>query len=71
MPRAIVAALKNAGINLALTANNHALDKGYTGLKNTIAALKEMDMDYYGTFTSQEENDAYKIIDVKGIKLDF
>ena len=53
VPRAIVAALKNAGINLALTANNHALDKGYTGLKNTIAALKEMDMDYYGTFTSQ------------------
>lgn len=69
VPRAIVAALKNAGINLALTANNHALDKGYTGLKNTIAALKEMDMDYYGTFTSQEENDAYKIIDVKGIKI--
>lgn len=69
VPRAIVTALKNAGINLALTANNHALDKGYTGLQNTIAALEAENMDHYGTFTSQEEHDAYKIIDVKGIKV--
>lgn len=69
VPRAIVTALKNAGVNLALTANNHALDKGYTGLKNTIAALEAEGMDHYGTFTSQEEHDTYKIIDVKGIKV--
>lgn len=69
VPRAIVAALKNAGVKLALTANNHALDKGYTGLSNTIASIKAEGLDYYGTFTSQEEQDAYKIIDVKGIKI--
>lgn len=69
IPRSIITALKNAGINLALTANNHALDKGYSGLVNTTNSLKEEGLDYYGTFTSKEEKDTYKIIDVKGIKI--
>lgn len=69
IPREIIPALKNIGVNLALTSNNHALDKGYTGLVNTKKALRELGLDHYGTFESQEEYDTYKILTVNNIKI--
>lgn len=69
IPRAIIPALQNAGFNMAVTNNNHALDQGYKGLVNTLAALRDNKMDSFGTYDSKEAFNTHKIVDVKGMKI--
>ena len=67
-PDAVAEALKNAGADVCLTANNHTYDMGSYGLHRTQRVLKEYGLDYTGT--RQDESDSFILVeDVKGIKL--
>ncbi|HOV69643.1 MAG TPA: CapA family protein [Clostridia bacterium] len=68
-PASILTALKNAGINMLMTANSHSLDAGMQGVENTINEIKDAGMDYVGTYLSQQEHDTAFIKEINGIKI--
>ena len=53
-PKEYAAALKNAGFDLFLTANNHTLDRRDAGLKQTIATLDSLHVDHIGTYMNRD-----------------
>ncbi|MCI8393839.1 MAG: CapA family protein, partial [Clostridia bacterium] len=53
------------------TANNHSLDKGYTGIVSTLDKLDEIGIDHMGTARSEEEQNKVLVKDVNGIKIAF
>lgn len=48
-PQSFAEAIKNAGVNLVSTANNHCLDQGINGLVETMQILNNIDLKYVGT----------------------
>ena len=70
-PEELGIALKNAGIDLVSTANNHSLDSRYSGVESTIDFLDEFGIKHTGTYKSQEEQDTPTIVDIKGLKVAF
>lgn len=48
-------ALKEAGIDLVTTANNHTLDRGVRAIENSINHWNEIDIPYTGSFISEED----------------
>ena len=54
-PDAIVPALKNAGVDICLTANNHSNDTGYWGMMRTLQVLDDYGVDHLGTRESGDE----------------
>ena len=70
-PDQFISAIKNAGFKLISTANNHALDRGEFGVLRTIKQLRDNNLNYNGTFTSQRDRDSIRIFDIKGIKVAF
>ena len=67
-PDELIDNLKDAGVSLLLTANNHCYDTGLFGLKRTVQVLKEKNIPYTGT----RENDTepkFLVKDVNGIKI--
>ncbi|MCL2748030.1 MAG: CapA family protein [Oscillospiraceae bacterium] len=67
VPFEILAALRDAGFNLLLTSNNHAYDRGLSGLQATRRNMEEAGIDYVGTYDTQEQFDMPKILDVGGM----
>ncbi len=63
--------LRNMGIDLVSTANNHCLDCGEEGLKENIELLDEIGMEHIGTYKSPEERNNIFIKEIKGIKFAF
>ncbi|MBX0329853.1 CapA family protein [Oscillochloris sp. ZM17-4] len=53
---ALAAALKNAGVGLVSTANNHILDKGPEGLDATLSVLAESGIQQHGAVRSDAED---------------
>lgn len=70
-PSVLGVALKNIGIDVLSTANNHSLDKGYTGIVSTLDKLDEIGIDHMGTARSEEEQNKVLVKDVNGIKIAF
>ena len=70
-PEILAKNLKKIGIDVVSTANNHSLDKGYSGLESTIQFLDEADLSHTGTFTSEEEQNTILIKHIKGINIAF
>lgn len=70
-PEVLAYDLKEAGIDLVSTANNHSLDKGYSGIESTIKYLDEAGLSHTGTFTNEESKNNITIMDVKGVKIAF
>jgi poly-gamma-glutamate capsule biosynthesis protein CapA/YwtB (metallophosphatase superfamily) len=70
-PEALGLALKEAGVNCLITANNHSCDKGRFGIYNTIDFLDNIQMDHTGTFiNAQTRNFHYPMrIEKKGFTL--
>lgn len=67
-PDALATALKNAGFDVGITANNHMADKGLEGILRTRKVLEENGLPVVGSV--KEENDArYLIQEVQGIKV--
>ena len=63
--------LKDIGFDVLCTANNHSIDKGYSGIESTLNFLDEYGLGHYGTARSKEEQDTILIKDVNGIKIAF
>ena len=66
-------ALKNAGFDLMLTANNHALDRRDKGAKRTLDILDEQGLDHVGTYRNNADREkALPLIkDINGFKIAF
>lgn len=70
-PDSLGQALKDIGIDILSTANNHSLDKGYTGIVSTLDKLDQLEINHVGTSRSKEEQSEILVKDIKGIKIAF
>lgn len=70
-PDSIIEAIKNSGIDMVTTANNHCLDRGIHGLKRTNDLLDKYNIDHTGTFNSKKDRENILIKDIDGIKIAF
>lgn len=67
-PDTIADALKAAGYDMILTANNHASDTYATGILRTLEQLRSRGLATLGTMLTDEEK-KYEIVELNGIKL--
>lgn len=72
-PDSYAQALKEAGFDLFLTANNHCLDRRDKAARRTLDALDSLGVDHIGTFKTLEQRDSLAplIRDINGIKFAF
>lgn len=72
-PDSYALALKEAGFDLFLTANNHCLDRRDKGARRTLDALDSLNIDHIGTYRNLEERDSLVplIKDINGFKIAF
>lgn len=67
-PDNVIDALKNAGVDMILTANNHSYDTGYKGFMRTQQVIREKGLPHLGTIESTEDK-FYTVQDINGIKV--
>jgi poly-gamma-glutamate synthesis protein (capsule biosynthesis protein) len=67
-PDSVVDAMKSAGFDVVLTANNHTYDTGHVGLTRTPQIIQDRGLAYLGTKLDAEEKD-YIIVDCNGIQI--
>ena len=63
--------MKDMGIDIINTANNHSLDYGFRGIESTINNIHEAGLANVGTYKTQEDSSKILIKDVRGIKIAF
>ena len=68
-PEELAYDLSEMGLDVLSTAGNHSLDKGFSGLSNTLDVLDDANISHSGTYRSQEDRDSVLIEDVKGVKV--
>lgn len=67
-PDSLADAIKNSGLNLLLTANNHSYDTGFHGLKRTVNVLKSRQLDFVGTKETLQDP-SYLVKNVNNINI--
>jgi len=70
-PISYLDAVKSAGFDAVMTANNHCVDKGEKGLLNTLINLNKKNIAHTGSFKSSSDPNRYLIKTIKGIKIGF
>ena len=70
-PEQLAMNLKDFGIDILSTANNHCMDTGYSGLESTLNYLDEAGISHTGTNRSVDEQNAILIKEVNDIKIAF
>lgn len=70
-PDEYLEALKYAGFDILITANNHSLDTGKKGALRTIQKITEHGLLYNGTNKNEKERDSIRVYEVKGLRLAF
>ncbi len=70
-PAELGVSIKNIGIDVVSTANNHSMDTNESGVIATLDALDEIGLSHTGTYRSKEEQDKVLIKEVNGIKIAF
>lgn len=70
-PEALATDLKELGIDVLSTANNHSLDKGYVGIERTIKYLDEAGIAHTGTYNSEDSAQQITALEVNGMKIGF
>ena len=70
-PEELAYGLSDMGIDVLSTAGNHCLDKGFSGLSNTLNVLDSARISHTGTARTEEERDTILFKDVNGIKVAF
>lgn len=68
-PDAYCAAIKDAGFDFLVTANNHSMDTREAGLLRTVQVIRDHGLGYAGTYLSQRDHDSIRILHLKGIHL--
>lgn len=73
MPDSYGYALRDAGFDMFLTANNHTLDRNDRGLRRTVQMLDSIGVDHLGTYANpaQRAQAIPYIVEVKGFKIGF
>lgn len=62
-------AIKEAGFDFLVTANNHSLDRHQDGTFKTLDVLDDYGFGHTGTYASQADRDSIRIVDVNGISI--
>lgn len=70
-PEELAKDLKELGIDVLSTANNHSLDKGYSGIESTIDYLDIEEISHMGTYKSIEKQNEILYKQVNGLKIAF
>ncbi len=72
-PDSYATALKDAGFDMFLTANNHTLDRHDRGLKRTIEELDRQGITHIGTYNNEAARDSLIpcIVDINGFSVGF
>ena len=70
-PKELGVNLKDIGIDVLTTSNNHSMDKGASGVISTLDTLDELGISHTGTFRSEEEQNTILVKDVNGMKIAF
>ena len=72
-PDEYLKAIKEAGFDILLTANNHCLDRRKKGLERTIHSLDSLGIPYAGTYLNETERKVRYplLVEVKGLKIAF
>lgn len=70
-PEHLAVDLKELGVDILTTANNHTLDKGFSGLTSTLDFLDEVGISHVGSSRTQEEQNTILFKDLNGIKTAF
>lgn len=68
-PAHIVRDIQNAGVDMAVIANNHIIDKGEGGITQVFENLDAYNMPYVGVYKNSEDANKPRIIEQKGIKI--
>ena len=68
-PPEFIEALKYASFDVLYTSNNHSFDQGISGILRTIKVLKANQIDYLGTYLSQDDYDSLRVISKKNFKI--
>lgn len=70
-PIEFASSIKNSGIDLVNISNNHLLDKNIVGVKNTMANLDKINLDYTGAYLNKNDKkkNRIKYVNIKGVKL--
>ena len=68
-PDEFAESVKNAGINLVTTANNHLLDKNIDGAMRTLDVLDKYNISHVGSYRNKNEKDKIFVVNIKGIKI--
>ena len=67
-PDTIADAVKNAGFDMLLTANNHSYDTALKGFKRTVSVLDEKGIEHIGTYSSETDK-KYVVKNINGINI--
>lgn len=70
-PEHLAIDLKELGVDIMTTANNHTLDKGFSGLSSTLDFLEDSEIAHVGTARTEEEQSTILFMDLNGIKTAF
>lgn len=70
-PEQLATNLKDFGIDVVSTANNHCMDTNYSGLISTLKYLDVAGIAHTGTNASKEDQNKILVKDVNGIKIAF
>lgn len=70
-PDELLDAIKNAGFDILLTANNHVLDRGKFGLERTISQIEQRKLLHLGSYLNKHQRDSIYplIVESNGVKL--
>lgn len=69
-PYEFAEAVRDSGIDLVSTANNHCLDRGVEGISSTIGSLDSVGLIHTGVFSDPEQR-APLVVDVEGFRIGF
>ena len=70
-PEQLAYNLKDFGIDVLSTANNHSMDTYFSGLESTLNYLDDAGIDHIGTYASAEAQNQILVKEVNGIKIAF
>jgi len=59
----------DVGFNFLSTANNHCLDRGVSGIEETIKAIDSLGIKHDGTYLSRDDAEALRVVDVARVKI--
>ena len=70
-PEQLATDLKELGIDVLSTANNHSMDTNYKGVVSTLNFLDEAGISHTGTYATPQDQNKILVKDVNGIKIAF